>query len=104
MNSFHDMGGMHGFGEIPPHEADEPVFHHQWEAHAMALSRAMLVGFHFNQAEFRYVKEKMKPGDYLGLGYYERWLEGAITLLVEKGVIGKAEFAARLDEIKGERE
>lgn len=103
MNNIHDMGGMHGFGEIV-READGPVFHHQWEARTLALSRAMLAGLYFNQAEFRYVKEKMKPADYLNQSYYERWLEGAIALLMEKGVIGEEEFAARLDEIRAEQD
>ena len=98
-NNIHDMGGMHGFGEIPL-ESDEPVFHHEWEARAMVLSRAMLVGFHFNQAEFRYVKEQMHAADYLGQSYYVRWLEGAITLLQEKGVIGVEEFVDRLEEVR----
>ena len=30
MNGAHDMGGMHGFGPVEP-EADEPVFHAEWE-------------------------------------------------------------------------
>jgi len=37
MNNIHDMGGMHGFGPIPI-EQDEPVFHENWEARAMALA------------------------------------------------------------------
>ncbi len=38
LNSRH--GGMHGFGPLPI-EANEPVFHHDWEAKAMALRMAM---------------------------------------------------------------
>ena len=30
MNGVHDMGGQHGFGPVEP-EADEPVFHADWE-------------------------------------------------------------------------
>ena len=29
-NSIHDMGGMHGFGQVES-EPDEPVFHADWE-------------------------------------------------------------------------
>jgi hypothetical protein len=33
--------------------------------------------------------------------YYERWLEGTITLLLEKGVLTAEEFSARLAEFRG---
>ena len=38
MNSMHDMGGMHGFGPVE-READEAVFHHEWEGKVLALAR-----------------------------------------------------------------
>ena len=40
MDGIHDMGGMHGFGKVEP-EPNEPVFHAAWEAHCLALNRAM---------------------------------------------------------------
>ena len=30
MDGVHDLGGMEGFGALPI-EANEPVFHHEWE-------------------------------------------------------------------------
>ena len=101
MNSIHDMGGMHGFGAIV-RERDEPYFHHQWEAQSLALARAAMAGFNFNLDEFRHVQERMAPSDYLRYSYYHRWLEATIALLTEKGVIGQAEFEARLQQIKAE--
>ncbi len=98
MNSIHDMAGMHGMGPIV-RERDEPVFHEEWEGRALALARAMMAGFCFNLDEFRYAQERMEPAGYLNSSYYQRWLEGTLTLLVEKGVLSQEEFAARLAQL-----
>ncbi len=103
MNGVHDMGGMHGLGPIV-REQDEPVFHEEWEGRTLALARAMLAGFHFNLDEFRHVMERMEPSYYLRSSYYERWLEGSIALLLEKGVITQEEFNARLDDLAERKE
>ena len=98
MNGIHDMGGMHGLGPIV-REENEPVFHEEWEGHALALARAMLGGEHFNLDEFRHAMERIEPSRYLRSSYYERWLEGTITLLLEKGIITREEFDARLSDL-----
>ena len=98
MNGVHDMGGMHGLGRIVP-EQDEAVFHEEWEGRTLALARAMLAGSHFNLDEFRHAMERIEPSSYLRSSYYERWLEGTITLLLEKGIIAREEFEARLDNL-----
>ena len=61
MNSIHDMGGMHGFGEIP-YEENEPVFHAEWEGRVYAMAMYTPVGV---PDGFRYMIEKMNPADYL---------------------------------------
>jgi|TARA_B100002003_G_C13719402_1_gene360302 nitrile hydratase len=93
------MGGMHGMGPII-RETDAPVFHEEWEGRTLGLARAMLAGFQFNLDEFRHAMERIEPSYYLTSSYYERWLEGSITLLLEKGVITPAEFDARLAELR----
>ena len=98
MNSMHDMGGMHGFGPVE-READAAVFHHEWEGKVLALARITMVGGHFNLDEFRHAMERIPPVDYLSFSYYERWLEGVLIMLEEKGVLGKAEFRNRLAEL-----
>jgi nitrile hydratase len=45
--------------------------------------------------------ERIEPSYYLTSSYYERWLEGSITLMVEKGVVTQAEFDARLADLRG---
>ncbi len=101
MNGVHDMGGMHGLGPINT-ESDDVVFHEEWEGRTLALARVLLAGMHFNLDEFRHAMERIEPSYYLTSSYYERWLEGSITLMVEKGVVTQAEFDARLEELRGE--
>jgi nitrile hydratase len=92
------MGGMHGLGPIV-REENEPTFHTDWEGHVLALARAMMAGRHFNLDEFRHAMERIEPSSYLRSSYYERWLEGTITMLLEKGVITEGELDARLAEL-----
>jgi nitrile hydratase len=96
------MGGMHGLGDIV-REEDEPVFHEKWEGRTLALARAMLGGSYFNLDEFRHAMERMEPSHYLRSSYYEHWLEGTITLLLEKGMFTQGEFEARLDDLAGRK-
>jgi len=102
LNGVHDMGGMHGLGVIV-REEDEPVFHEEWEGRMLALAHAMMAGFCFKLDEFRHAMERIEPSHYLRSSYYERWLEGTITLLLEKGVITQKEFDARLDDLAGRK-
>ncbi|OLC10413.1 MAG: nitrile hydratase subunit beta [Chloroflexi bacterium 13_1_40CM_67_9] len=91
MNGVHDMGGMHGMGPVVI-EKDEPVFHSRWEARMYALQRA--AGFHgrWNTDMSRFSRERMPPADYLAATYYERWLFGLETLLVEQGLVTAQEM------------
>ena len=98
MNSIHDMGGMHGLGTLS-HADDKIAFHAPWEGRVMALARAMMAGRHFNLDEYRYAMECIDPARYLQLSYYEKWLEGTLSLLMEKGVITKEEFDAQLSKL-----
>ena len=90
MNGVHDMGGMHGFGPVVV-ERNEPPFHARWEAVVRALMSRGL-GHVFNIDEMRYAIERIPPAEYLESSYYERWLSGLETLLVEKGALSPAEL------------
>lgn len=95
MDGVHDLGGMQGFGPVE-REENEPVFHAAWEAAVLAMMRAGGSGGLFNIDEFRHSIERMAPAQYLRATYYEKWLDGVTRLLVEKGVVGADELAARL--------
>ena len=60
MNGVHDMGGMHGFGEVEP-EASEPVFHAPWEGRALAMNRAMGALGLWNIDIGRFSREQLPP-------------------------------------------
>jgi nitrile hydratase len=86
MSGVHDVGGRHGFGSIE-READEPLFHHEWEARVFALNRVLLGRGVYNLDEFRFAVERIDPARYYGMPYYERWFTAIEMLLREKGVL-----------------
>ena len=92
MDGIHDMGGMDGFGAIE-READEPVFHAEWERRTVGMVMSMFAQRFFHLDEYRQEMERMDPRAYLG-PYYARWLHTARELLVAKGLVSRAELAS----------
>lgn len=91
MNGIHDLGGMHGFGPVAP-EANEPVFHADWERRAFAVTLAAGALGRWNIDMSRSAREQMDPAEYLRTTYYEHWLFGLERLLVEKGLVTAEEL------------
>ena len=91
MNGVHDMGGMHGMGPIEV-EKNEPVFHARWEARVFALNRAVGAWGKWNIDASRHVKELIPPAEYLRISYYEKFLIGMTELLVNSGLVTRAEI------------
>jgi nitrile hydratase subunit beta len=94
MNGVHDLGGMDGFGSVQVEE-HEPVFHHAWERRVFGMTFAAAAQRLSNTDAFRHAIERMEPTHYLGSSYYEHWLTGLATLLVERGVLTRAELVTR---------
>jgi nitrile hydratase subunit beta len=95
VNGVHDLGGMHGFGPVEI-ERDEPVFHHDWERRAFALTLAAGYLGKWNIDQSRHAREQMHPADYLATTYYEHWLFGLEWLLHEAGLVTRDELQARI--------
>jgi len=95
MDGIHDMGGMHGFGAVE-READEPVFHADWEGRALGLLLQAADGMGFVDDHLRSRIERTPPADYLRLSYYQLWIRALETLMVERGVASAAEIAERV--------
>ena len=93
MDGVHDMGGMHGFGKVEP-EADEPVFHAEWEARCLALNRAMGAIGAWTIDEGRAGIEMLPPEIYLGSSYYGKWAQRLENMVVARGFAGADELAA----------
>lgn len=89
----HDMGGSRGYGAVMP-EADEPVFHAQWERRAFALTIAMAMPGGWNIDMSRAARENRPAGDYLSKSYYELWLAGLEKLMAERGLVTPDEIDA----------
>src|SRR6188472_625403 len=85
VDGVHDIGGLDGFGPVE-HAASEPMFDADWERRTfrMMLGAIGLVGG--PGGRFRHSIERMNPAHYLSSPYYEHWLTGVTTLLVEAGV------------------
>ncbi len=98
MNGAHDLGGMHGFEAIDA-EANEPVFHADWEKRAFAITLACGALGKWNIDMSRYSRERLHPQLYLQTSYYEKWLLGLQTLLTEKGLLTQAEIDQRMVEL-----
>lgn len=93
MDGAHDMGGVKGFGPVVP-EPNEPVFHGEWERRAFALTVAMARPGGWNIDMSRFARENRPPADYLSKTYYEIWLAGLETLMIERGLVTREEIEA----------
>ncbi|CAB3755649.1 nitrile hydratase subunit beta [Paraburkholderia solisilvae] len=93
MNGAQDMGGMQGFGPVRP-EADEPIFHADWEPRVLALTLAMGVTGKWNIDASRAARESLPPGQYLTSTYYQIWFEGLRKLVIEHGLASAEEIDA----------
>lgn len=89
----HDLGGVMGFGSIGA-EAEEPVFHAEWERRVFALTLAAGALGQWNIDTSRHAREARPPAEYLSSSYYELWLKGLLALLQNKGVVTAEEIAA----------
>ncbi len=93
MNGAHDMGGMQGFGPINPEpERSEPVFHADWERPVFALTLATGMLGKWNIDMSRHARERQRPADYLANSYYQTWLAGLETLLIEADLVTPEEL------------
>ncbi len=95
---------MHGFGPVDRRESG--YFPQDWERKVFALTLASGLLGKWNLDQSRFARETMDPGHYLTSTYYEHWLHGLETLLVETGLIlpseleqGQCEGSAACDAV-----
>ena len=96
MDGMHDLGGKQGFGPVN-HSPDAPTFHADWERRVTALYALAVRHGVFNMDEYRHAIERMEPRHYLSASYYERTLTSLATLVVEKGLVTRAELQRQVD-------
>jgi nitrile hydratase beta subunit len=100
MNGIHDLGGMTCFGPIR-REAEEPVFHADWERRVFAMNLAALA-YLGPVDRARHAIERMEPATYLTTSYYEHWLAGIETLVQDLGYATQSEIETGRVEIRKE--
>jgi len=101
LNGVHDIGGMDGFGPVLP-EANEPVFHEPWERRVFGMR---LVGGGLPPTPLdamRHRGERLDPLKYLSSSYYERWLAGLESALIETATLSRDEIEARIQQFAAE--
>ena len=95
MNGVHDMGGMHGFGPIDI-EADEPVFHEEWEGRVYGMVTSIREEHDvYGPYGSRHYIENIPPARYLASSYYEKWMLALEAALVNKGMLTAEELDTR---------
>lgn len=92
MSRLHDMGGRFGDGAVVP-EPEEEMFHADWHPRALALTLASGSLGQWDIDRSRHARERLAPMDYARFSYYEKWMGGLATLLVETGVVTRQELA-----------
>jgi len=94
MNGAHDLGGSHGHGPINP-DPNEPLFSQEWERRCFAVTLAMGFTGQWNIDQARFARETMRPGKYLETTYYEHWLHGLESLLLDRKLISQSELKSK---------
>ena len=96
----HDMGGQ---PSGPVSRAEHEI--EPWEKRIEATLRLL---YHRDEPivtvdELRRAIEEMPAAQYDTLGYYERWMAAMTDILVEKGVLDRAELDARIAAVTARR-
>jgi nitrile hydratase len=92
MNGVHDMGGLQGYGPVLI-EANEPLFHGEWERRALGVTVAMGASGLWNIDLARSARESLPPLDYVQGPYYAIWTKALQNMLIERGLITAEELA-----------
>jgi nitrile hydratase len=91
VNGPQDIGGRQGLGPVLV-EADEPVFHADWERRVFGLSFCGWLASGISVDESREAQASMPYARYYGSSYYERWLYALEVLMLRKGVLSEEEL------------
>lgn len=92
MNGVHDMGGLHGLGQVDPRGGGH-AFHAAWETRVFALTIAAAAWGAWSIDEDRHEIERIPGPAYLRSTYYERWYRSLVQLLLRHHLITPAELA-----------
>ncbi|MBI3453670.1 MAG: nitrile hydratase subunit beta [Rhodospirillales bacterium] len=96
----HDLGGVAPFADRPIDRREHALSHFDKSVDALMYLLSHPSRRLIRVDELRRAIESLPAAKYHGLSYYEKWLQAMHDLLVEKGVLGKDEIAARLAALR----
>ena len=99
MARIHDMAGQPA-GQVDASDHPKTEFDKRANALLRLLMHPKTNAIYVD--EMRRAVEDLGDEDYTNLSYYERWIEAARVLLVERGVLTKDEIAQRVEKIREE--
>ena len=99
---------IHDFGGVEP-DASAPIDRSEHEltdfdksvdalVNLLALPDCRLV----RVDELRRAIESLSEAEYRGLAYYQKWLRGMTDLLIEKGVLSRAEIERKMAALRAQ--
>ncbi len=91
MNGGADLGGMMGFGPVVENPKDA-FFDAPWEARVLGIVVALGACGKWSIDMSRAARESLPPADYMSLPYYIIWLDAALNLMLERGMITQEEI------------
>jgi hypothetical protein len=90
----HDRGGWPGAGPIERKEHEYTM----WEKRTDAIRGVLGAKQVIRTDELRRAVESIEPAQYEQLSYYERWIVAIEALIVEKGLLTRAEIDRKMEE------
>ena len=97
MRAHHDIGGFPE-GELDTSEHEPTLFDRRVDAMMQLVSGARARFFTTDAS--RRATEGLAPEEYRSYRYYEKWLAGIHTLMIEKGAVSQAEIDRKYEEIR----
>ncbi len=94
MTRVHDMGGRYGDGAVVPEPQGIVPFVEEWHRKALALTLASGGIGAWSIDTSRHARETLAPKDYARFSYYEKWIAALADLLVDAGLVTRAELEA----------
>lgn len=101
MDGIADMGGMQGFGSVT-FVPDEPNFPEEWHRKVFGMGLLSMRVSGTNLDAFRHAIDRVHPVQYLVDGYWGRWLDGALNLFLDSGIVAPGAVEARARKMAGE--
>ena len=97
MPRVHDRGGWPAARPINKAEHDLSMWEKRTDAILRLLANPEKLGIRVD--ELRRAIESFTPDAYEKLSYYERWITAIETLLIEKGILTRAEIDHKAEEM-----